>query len=367
MADSGRLILVPVSYLAEGMRIEEDIHSQEGSLLLQGGSRLDAALIEKVKAANNRQPHIYVSEKTYRLMRAAIAPQAPNRGPIVTVNKKLEQETGYGEIVENSAELFKEALYSSESRIEEAPALSVSSDISRRLETTGTDVIFDLVNTIAPTDEYLRRHIINVSMLNGLIGRWLGLPQAEIDSLVYVGLMHDTGKMMVPQEVLNAPRRLTAFEFEVIKMHTVYGEKLLAGFPGHIRAGALLHHEKIDGSGYPQGRKGNALPLSARVTAVSDIYDAMVSSRIYKGPESPFATLARLAGMRGKALDEKLVDLFLRKMPGELVGKQALLSNGAVCAVERIDYADIEYPYVTLNGKSVKTGRELKCVSMYAI
>jgi HD-GYP domain-containing protein (c-di-GMP phosphodiesterase class II) len=295
------------------------------------------------------------------------AAQAPKRGPAVTVNKKLEQETGYSGIVETSAELFKEVLVSSEARIEEAPALSVSGDISQKLKTTATDVVFDLVNTIAPTDEYLRRHIINVSMLNGLFGRWLGMPQAEVDQLISIGLLHDTGKMMIPPEVLNAPRRLSVFEFEIIKMHTVYGEKLLSGFPGHIREGARLHHEKIDGTGYPGGLTGDRLPLAARITAVSDIYDAMVSSRVYKGPESPFATLARLTELRGKALDTRLVDLFLRKMPGELVGKQVLLSNGGVGKVEQIDYADIENPYISLNGRTVKTGKDLHCVSMYAV
>jgi HD-GYP domain-containing protein (c-di-GMP phosphodiesterase class II) len=365
MNNPGRLIMIPMSYLTAGLQIEEDIYSHAGSLLLRAGSRLDAELIEKLKAANNRQPHIYVSEKTYQQMQKKT--QERKRAPTVTVNKKLEQETGYSDIVENSAELFKEVLFSSEATIEAEPVLSVSGEISHRLETTETNVIFDLVNTIAPTDEYLRRHIINVSMLNGLFGRWLGLPQAETDALISVGLLHDTGKMMIPAEVLNAPRRLSGYEFEVIKMHTVYGLKLLAGFPEHIRDGAHYHHEKIDGSGYPRGVKGDVLSLPARITAVSDIYDAMVSSRVYKGPASPFTTLAELAGMRGKALDTKLVDLFLRKMPGELIGKQVLLSNGRVAKVEQIDYADIENPFVSLNGKTLKTGRELSCVSMYAV
>jgi HD-GYP domain-containing protein (c-di-GMP phosphodiesterase class II) len=367
MAASGRLMLVPMSYLAAGMQISEDIYSHSGSLLLRAGSKVDSGLIEKLKAANNGQPHIYVSERTYQQMRAVAVPQERGRAAAVTVNKKLEQETGYSGIVENSAELFKEVLFSSEASIEAAPVLTVSSEISHRLETTETDVIFDLVNTIAPTDEYLRRHIINVSMLNGLFGRWLGLPQAETDELISVGLLHDTGKMMIPPEVLNAPRRLSVFEFEVIKMHTVYGAKLLSGFPDHIREGARHHHEKTDGSGYPDGLKGNEMPLTARITAVSDIYDAMVSSRCYKGPESPFTVLAMLADMRGKTLDAKIVDIFLRKMPNELIGKQVLLSNGGIGKVEQIDYADIANPFVSLNGKNVKTGKDLKCVSMYAV
>jgi len=180
-----------------------------------------------------------------------------------------------------------------------------------------------------------------------------------------VGLVHDCGKIAVPPQVLNAPRKLTASEFEVIKMHTVFGYDMLSEFSDTVRYGVRGHHEKFSSKGYPDSLLGKNIPLAARITAVSDIYDAMVSQRVYKNPRNPFHIIAWINKLRGTDLEETIVDVFTENMPKEMVNKSALLSNGEVCIIHELDYDDLEHPYVRVGGKTFKTSDELYCAQMY--
>jgi HD-GYP domain-containing protein (c-di-GMP phosphodiesterase class II) len=361
---SENLRRVPVEYLYEGMEVTEDIFSSDGRrLLLPSGTFLNEDLLAKIKA-NSATGYIYVTSSTYKVLvenlnRNMVADQA------ITVNKKLEEETGYATAMDETTDLLKEI--ASTAVVPEESVYSVCDAIAHNVKLSEPGVIFDLINALAPVDEYLQRHVMNVGMLNGLIGRWMGFSKEEVDNLVLIGLLHDCGKAIIPLEILNAPRRLTHVEFEVMKMHTVYSYKMMASFPEPIRLGALYHHEKMNGNGYPNCLSGESLPKAARITSVSDIYDAMVSRRVYKNPATPFAVISKLRDLRGSDLDPKLVDLFVEKMPGELIGKSVLLSNGRVGTVKSINPKDIEHPVIQLDGMTIKSGKDIHCVSMYSM
>jgi HD-GYP domain-containing protein (c-di-GMP phosphodiesterase class II) len=205
---------------------------------------------------------------------------------------------------------------------------------------------------------------MNVSLLNGLIGKWLGLPKETIDTLILIGLVHDCGKVSIPSQILDAPRKLTNAEFEIIKMHTVFGYELLSGFDETVRSGVRGHHEKYAAKGYPDAFTGDAIPLAAQITAVSDIYDAMVSQRAYKPPKNPFSIIAWIKKLSGTDLSKSIVDVFTENLPKETLNKPALLSNGEVGIIHQLDQDDFEYPFVKINNKVVKTGSDLYCTQM---
>lgn len=143
-------------------------------------------------------------------------------------------------------------------------------------------------------DENLQRHSLNVAFTNGVIGQWLKLPEPVIKKLVCAGLVHDIGKTKIPEEILNAPRRLTEEEFEIIKAHPVYSYELLwDNVDEDIRLAARHHHERLDGKGYPDQIAGDEISLLARITAISDVYDAMISQRSYKESMIPFDVLEK--------------------------------------------------------------------------
>jgi HD-GYP domain-containing protein (c-di-GMP phosphodiesterase class II) len=348
----------PVTYLSPGMTVPGDIYGADAKhLMVPAGTVLSAAQIEKIKEVT-WQNYVYVSEATYQDLSDNIARQTP----LITASPELERETGYTGMKEGTDGLLKKI--AATGLVPKEEIYTVSDELAHRLHITKTDVIFEIINGLAAADEYLPRHVVNVGMLNGLMGRWLGLPQQEIDSLILIGLLHDCGKAVVPPGILNAPRRLLGIEFEVMKMHTVYGYKLLTEFPAPIRDGVLYHHEKAGGKGYPKGRHGDDIPLSARITSVSDIYDAMVSRRVYKEPSTPFSVLEAISGLRGTALDAQLADTFLANMPGVLKGKRVLLSNGETGTVKKVDPQEFRHPLVELDGALVKCDESLYCVAM---
>ncbi len=311
--ESQTLRRASIYHLYEGMYIEEDIcASESGRLLLRAGVVLTDELLSKIRA-NSSGGYIYVSNKTYKKMienadKQTSRQTAINRGDVI--NKELEKQTGYAADMEDTTGLLLEI--ANTASVKEEQVYSVCDNIARRVRSTDPGVIFKLINSLAPVDEYLQRHVVNVGMLNGLLGKWLNMPQMEVDDLILIGLLHDCGKVMIPPEILNAPRRLTPIEFEVIKMHTVYSYKILEAFPEHIRLGALHHHEKLGGKGYTNSLAGERIPLAARITSVSDIYDAMVSRRAYKDAAVPSVVLTSLLELRGTDLDAEIVDCFVK-------------------------------------------------------
>jgi HD-GYP domain-containing protein (c-di-GMP phosphodiesterase class II) len=121
----------------------------------------------------------------------------------------------------------------------------------------------------------------------------------------------------------------------------------------------------MDGSGYPKRLVGDEISLEARITAISDTYDAIVSQRAYKQPRSPFSVFEVLLDMRGSALDSDLVVFFVKHMSQELLGKPMNMSDGSVGTVRNYDLEDIRYPTIEINGALVKTNEKYSCVSLY--
>lgn len=228
--------------------------------------------------------------------------------------------------------------------------------------------IIQLINSVRKVDEYLFIHSTNVGIINGLIGKWLNCSKEDIARLVKLGLLHDVGKAKIPSQIINKPGKLSDQEFEVIKLHPVFSyeiakrsnEKDIA-----VLNGIRSHHEKMNGTGYPDNLKYDEIPLFSKITTVSDIYDAMISKRVYKKAHSPFEVLDEFSQGKFSNLDMNIVNVFLDNMPIELLGKPVLLSNGSVGKILYINSANFLYPIVETDGEILLTNEELKCVSMY--
>ena len=141
-----------------------------------------------------------------------------------------------------------------------------------------------IARTIDAKDEYTNGHSIRVGAYSKIIAEHLGMSSDEVDNIYYIALLHDIGKIAIPDSILNKPGRLTDEEFAVMKSHTTQGARILAGISTipHIIEGAKSHHEKYDGSGYPEGLSGENIPFVARIICCADCFDAMASKRVYK-------------------------------------------------------------------------------------
>ncbi|WP_129407902.1 HD-GYP domain-containing protein [Marinitoga lauensis] len=163
----------------------------------------------------------------------------------------------------------------------------MNSKIYEDLSSTIKGIILAVATAIDLRDNYTHTHSKNVSNLSVKIGKELGFNDSFLEELEIAALLHDVGKIGIPDEILNKPSRLTDDEYKIIQSHTIIGAKLLSEIDflsKNIPLGALEHHEKLDGTGYPYNKKDGEISLFGKILAVVDIYDALTAKRIYKEP-----------------------------------------------------------------------------------
>ena len=162
-------------------------------------------------------------------------------------------------------------------------------------------------------------HILRMSRMSALLGQAIGLDGEQVDLLLNASPMHDIGKIGIPDAILLKPGKLTATEWEIMKTHTLIGANLLAGDQSNLMKMAcqiaLTHHERWDGSGYPQGLAGKNIPLAGRIVAVADVFDALISRRPYKKPWPLEEALAFIQREAGKHFDPLLAERFQTLRP----------------------------------------------------
>lgn len=204
------------------------------------------------------------------------------------------------------------------------------------------------ISRIKTKDEYTFMHCVGVSALLVSFAREMELPEQQIHDIAIGGLVHDIGKSMVPQEVLNKPDKLTDDEFVKMRDHVSFSRQLLEGLPGISDTAldvALLHHERMDGSGYPSARAGKDISLVGRMSAIVDVYDALTSVRVYKDAWEPTQTMKKLVEWSPDHFDAGLVQRFVRCIGIYPVGSMVALHSGRLGIV--LDQGeDLTHPLV---------------------
>ena len=183
-----------------------------------------------------------------------------------------------------------------------------------KIKTASLDTIYRLSRAAEYKDEDTGEHIKRMSHYSAAVARKMGLNDRTVESILYAAPMHDIGKIGTPDRILLKPGKLNADEWEIMKQHTTIGGNILsgadAGFIKFAEIIALTHHERWDGSGYPKGLKGSKIPLSGRIVAIADVFDALTSKRPYKEPFSVEKSFAIITEGRGNHFDPDVVDAF---------------------------------------------------------
>ena len=187
-------------------------------------------------------------------------------------------------------------------------------EASIRYKDVLTDAIAAIAATLEQRDPYTAGHQRRVAELAVAIGREMGLDDDKVEGLYFGGLIHDIGKIAVPTEILGKPGRLNDIEFGLIKTHSEAGFEIIKDidFPWPVAEMVLQHHERMDGSGYPLGLKGEQILLEARILAVADVVEAMSVNRPYRAGLGMQAALDEITRERGNLLDALAVDACLR-------------------------------------------------------
>lgn len=197
---------------------------------------------------------------------------------------------------------------------------------TRELEETRLKIIRRLGKAGELKDNETGMHVIRVSKYSQLMGKALGMSDDEAELLLNVIPMHDIGKIGIPDKILLKPGKLEPDEWEIMKTHTRIGADIIGNDESEILREAVVcalnHHEKWDGSGYPQGLKGEEIPLYGRIAAIADVFDALTSERPYKKAWSVDEAVKLIREQRGRHFDPLLVDIFLELLPSILKIKE---------------------------------------------
>jgi HD-GYP domain-containing protein (c-di-GMP phosphodiesterase class II) len=185
-------------------------------------------------------------------------------------------------------------------------------DLYHDLEEFVINMVKSLVFTIEAKDIYTRGHSERVNRYAMLMAERLQLDEAEKNILNWASILHDIGKIGVPESILNKPGRLNEEEFDVIKRHPKKGHKILEPLEqlASCLPSILHHHERLDGKGYPHGLKGEEIPFLARIIAVADTFDAITSNRAYRSAKAAEKALAIVDEVAGTQLDPVVVEAF---------------------------------------------------------
>ncbi|MBS7009860.1 HD domain-containing phosphohydrolase [Anaerostipes sp.] len=184
---------------------------------------------------------------------------------------------------------------------------------TRQMETAYIQTMAALANTIDAKDPDTNGHSVRVAYYSGQIAHRLGYTAHDCENVYFIALLHDVGKIGVPDSILKKRDRLTPEEYEMMKSHTTVGAHILKDIkmlPG-LCDGTLYHHERYDGNGYPHGLKGTDIPKIGRIISVADTYDAMTATRCYRKGMDPETALQELKNNRGTQFDPEIVDAFL--------------------------------------------------------
>jgi len=382
---------------------------QEKLSLLCENQTITKELIERLKRAIFPETHIYIdrkcviellfdkghflelSEKDVEAIRNGESPWMKRREamdvvtippkktePVVKAHSNAEEykqkfrAQEFAEVVKKYDEVknVTEGMLASAAEtgmIDTTQGAQIVKNVQEQVDKTDVSMIIQTINRIRTADEYLHTHCLNVAFLNGLMGKWLKFNAVRQNEVVESGLFHDIGKLEIDSALLQKSEGLTKEEFDELKKHPILSLEMLVKSGVRNKAileGVAQHHERVNATGYPKGLASKEICEYARITAISDTYDAMVTKRIFAESHSPFVILNEFAQGGYSELDIKYVNIFIDCMVEELKGKEIVMSDGRTATVLLVSPRQLLYPIVEIDGKVVMTNEELYCTRM---
>jgi len=207
-----------------------------------------------------------------------------------------------------------------------------------------------MLHNTRSSDDSVYAHCVNVALISRIFGKWLKCSTERLDKLTLAGLLHDIGKTKIPPDILNKQEKLTDEEYRLLCSHSQLGYHLLSPLPfdAHIKNAALMHHERCDGSGYPDHLTTGEIDDYAHLIAIADVYDAMTAARAYRAPLCPFQVIAEFEKDGLQKYKPKFILTFLQHIASTYQNNHVLLSNGHAANIVLLNQNHLSKPLVQL-------------------
>lgn len=284
--------------------LEFDLYDDKGQILYKKGDILTPEIILRLN-------YISIFKKTEADIIKTPAPAIIKPVKAYSKPKPLINEKTTQTLIKNTRSVFDKAYNGEALKYKECAEISgtILEEVTHQYET------FHSIEQLRVYDEYTYSHNVNVSSIAVLLGIMLDLSEIELQELAAGAFLHDIGKMKVPKEILNKPGKLERPELEVMRRHTYLGYvqiKQSLDIPDKIARIALDHQEKFNGSGYPNGLSGKEISFYAQITSIADVYDALVSERVYKKAMHPHDALEIILKEENKSFNPEFLDQFIK-------------------------------------------------------
>jgi HD-GYP domain-containing protein (c-di-GMP phosphodiesterase class II) len=324
--------LLTVKELKAGMIVDSDI-VQDGKILVAKGVKITEPVLNKLK--DN-----YVFNRIQVIGEFEEDTEEPYKIKQKSIEEIEEDFTKFSSEVED--------IFSNIQNIQISGMEEVREFIKTiQKEFSATSTIIKNIVLYGSGKDAIYRHSVNVAALSSILGKWIGLTDKDINLLVYSAILHDFGKTKISPDIINKVEPLFSKELKEIKTHPVIGYNFVKEIPfldKSVSYGVLMHHERMDGSGYPLGVKAEAIHQFAKIIAIADVFDAINSDRVFKKSKKPFEALEIIHKESLGRLDYEYCKIFLSHIVNYYMGENVLLNNNMVCKIIQIDVNDIEKP-----------------------
>lgn len=339
--------------LVPGMITAADVYNYNDQLIIPANTVLNDNLISKMEYYSIQR--INVLDKT-----ADVIPQPSSYSERVVNSREFKEfRKNFSENVESLQDSMQQLLESGDGAIDESALLNETDTL---VDPKATSIeVFDMIHNMRQYDDTTYAHCINVSLICRIMAKWLHFSKEDTETLTLCGLLHDIGKLSIPDEIIKKPGKLTDEEFDLIKTHTLRGYEILSrqNLNEHILNSALMHHERCDGSGYPNGLHANEIDEFAKIVAIADVYEAMTAARVYRGPQCPFKVISIFEEEGLQKYAPQYILTFLERIVSAYINNNVRLSNGQVGEVIMINPGRLSRPMVKAGDTYIDLSKEL--------
>lgn len=336
-----------------GMKVANDIYTSSNQLIITKDTILDDRMITRLRFYNIYGLVVYKGNASEENNEESYIEMLRNTQEFKKFNRTYVDTVGN---VENS---FNSVISgNNEFNVEE---LLADTDRILKEGRNGTH-IFEMLHGIRNYDDLTYVHSLNVALICSIFAGWLKLSHEDTRILTLGGLLHDIGKMLVPREIITKDGKLTEEEYKIIQTHSMKGYQALKDQPVDIRIkyAALMHHERADGSGYPNGFVSEQIDDFAKIIAIADVYDAMTSNRRYRNAICPFDVVENFERDGFLKFDPKYLIIFMERIVESYLHNIVRLTDGREGEVVMINKLSLSRPVVRIGNEFIDLSKEHK-------